>query len=322
VLATVREQHALEVESFADGRVQLRRLRVREDSELTQGSLAELELPGGLLVAAIARRERFFVPVGDDVLEVGDQVYLIGKAPDLDQFEVLSGARKLGRRSVVIMGGGSIGVRIASRLENVAGISVRLFERDPEQARLIAQRFGKNVMVLVGDVTDLDLLDEEHIGTDTNIFVAATGRDEDNMMACQLASSLGVERTVALINKPSYRKLYSLLGIDNAISPRILCANRILRFVRAGSVRSIAVVAEGRGEVLEIEAHFRGGKRERRVKDLGLPKGVVIGAVVQGEDVTIARGDTVIEDGDRLILFALPAVVDEIGRVFRPADED
>ena len=321
ILATVREQHALEVESFADGRVQLRRLRIRETSELTAETLSALELPGGLLVAAIARKNEFFVPTGEDQLAVDDQVYLIGRGADLDQFEVLSGARKLGRRSVVIMGGGHIGLRIAERLEEVPGISVRLFERDAARAREIAQRFTKSVMVLVGDATDLDLLGEERIGDQTNIFVAATSRDEDNMMACQLASSLGVERTVALVNKPSYRKIYSLLGIDNAISPRILCANRILRFVRAGSVSSIAVVAEGRGEVIEIEARFYGGKTESRVKNLGLPRGVVIGAVVCGEEVEIARGETLVKEGDRLILFALPAVVEELRKVFRSQDD-
>lgn len=320
IVATVREQHALEVESFADGRVQLRRLRVREESELTERPLSGLALPGGMLVAAIGRKERFFVPAGEDQLAVDDQVYLIGRGPDLDEFELLSGARKLGRRNVVIMGGGHIGVRIAERLDRVQGISVRLLERDADRAQAIAQRFGKRVMVLVGDATDLDLLAEERIGEDTNIFIAATSRDEDNMMACQLASSLGVERTVALVNKPSYRKIYSLLGIDNAISPRILCANRILRFVRAGSVSSIAVVAEGRGEVIELEARFQDGRDEQRVKSLGLPRGVVIGAVVHGEEVTIPRGDTVVHAGDRLILFALPSVIDDLHKVFGPAD--
>ena len=96
---------ALEVESFADGRVQLRRLRIREPGELTGDTLAGLKLPHGLLVVAVARKDQFFVPGGDDRLEVDDQVYLIGRGPDLDQFELLAGAPKLGRRNVVLMGG-------------------------------------------------------------------------------------------------------------------------------------------------------------------------------------------------------------------------
>src|SRR5688572_18491178 len=123
ILGTVRQHRALEVESFADGRVQLRRLRIREPGELTADTLADLKLPHGLLVVAVARKDQFFVPGGDDRLAVDDQVYLIGRGPDLDQFELLAGAPKLGRRSVVIMGGGGVGEQIARRLDRTSGIS-------------------------------------------------------------------------------------------------------------------------------------------------------------------------------------------------------
>jgi len=315
IAATVREQHALEVESFADGRVQLRRLRLRQESEVTSETLARLRLPGGLLIAAVSRGEQFFVPSGDDQLRADDQVYVIGRLPDLDEFEVMSGARKLGRRSVVIMGGGGVGREISRKLDGVPGVSIRVLEKDAATAKQIAAEFSSEVMVLVGDGSDLDLLLEERIG-EANVFIATTSDDENNMVACQLARSLGVERTVAVINKASYSKIYDLLGVDQAISPRILCANRILRFVRSSSVAAIAVIADGRGEVLELEASFKGGKSSRRVKNLGLPRGTVIGALVRGEEVQIPRGDTVVEEGDHLILFTLPENLDEIEGLF------
>lgn len=315
VLATVREQHALEVESFADGRVQLRRLRIRARSQLTSDTLANLELPSGMLVAAISRGEQFFVAHGSDRLEIGDQVYLIGRTTDLDQFEVLSGAQRLGRRSVVIMGGGRIGQSLATRLAEIPGIAVRILERDPAQARRIAGQFSGKVMVLVGDATDVDLLTEERID-EVNTFIATTGDDEENIIACHLASTLGAERTVALLDKASYRKIFDSLHIDKAIAPRLLVAKRILRFVRTTSIASIAVVAEGRAEVLELVARFERGKSERRVRSLGLPRGAVIAAVVQGEEVIIPHGDTLVRAGDRVILFALPDSVDEIEGVF------
>ncbi|MEZ5979382.1 MAG: Trk system potassium transporter TrkA [Planctomycetota bacterium] len=305
ILGTVREHHALEVESFASGRVQLRRLRIRKAGELTSDVLAKLELPGGLLVAAISRRDQFFVASGSDRLEVDDQVYVIGKAGDLDQFEALSGAPRLGRRSVMIMGGGRIGVRLAEALGAMPGVSVRILERDPERAKLIAGRFGSSVMVLVGDATDIELLNEERI-SEVNTFIATSADDEDNIIACHLASTLGVGRTVAILDKAAYRKVFDSLHIDKAISPRLLCAKRILRFVRAASIASIAVIAEGRAEVLEIEARSFGGKNERKVKNLGMPSGIIIGAVVHGEEVVVPRGDTIVRSGDRLILFTLP----------------
>jgi trk system potassium uptake protein len=325
IVGTVRQHRALEVESFAGGRVQLRRLRIREEGELTSDSLAGLNLPKGLLIVAVSRKEpvsnkeHFFVPSGNDRLAVDDQVYLIGRGPDLDQFELLAGAPKIGRRSVVIMGGGGVGVQIARKLDAMRGISVRLIERSAARAKAIVSNFSSAVMVLVGDSTDLDLLTEERIG-EANVFIATTADDERNMVACQLARSLGVERTVAMVNKSSYRQIYDLLGVDRAVSPRVLCANHILRFVRSRSVSSIAVIADGRAEVLEIEAHHRDGKTERKVKNLGLPRGTVLGAVVRENDVVIPSGDTVVRNGDHVIVFTLPENLGSIEEVFGNPD--
>ena len=319
IVGTVRQHRALEVESFADGRVQLRRLRIREEGELTSDSLAGLKLPKGLLIVAVARKEQFFVPSGADRLAVDDQVYLIGRGPDLDQFELLAGAPKIGRRSVVIMGGGGVGVQIARKLDEMPGISVRLIERSAARAKEVASEFSSSVMVLVGDSTDLDLLMEERIG-EANVFIATTTDDERNMVACQLARSLGVERTVAMVNKSSYRQIYDLLGVDRAISPRVLCANNILRFVRSKSVSSIAVIADGRAEVLELEVHHRDGKTERKLKNLGLPRGTVMGAIVRAGEVVIPNGDTIVKNGDHVILFTLPDNLADIEDVFRNPD--
>jgi len=219
---------------------------------------------------------------------------------------------------VIIMGGGGVGVQIARRLDRMPGISVRLMERSAARAKKIASEFSSSVMVLVGDSTDLDLLMEERIG-DANVFIATTKDDERNMVACQLARSLGVERTVAMVNKASYRQIYDLLGVDRAISPRVLCANHILRFVRSRSVSSIAVIADGRAEVLELEAHHKDGKSERKVKNLGLPRGgTMLGAVVRADEVIIPSGETVVKDGDQVILFTLPENISDIEQIFRP----
>ena len=313
ILATVRERHALEVESFADGRVQLRRLRLREESELTAEPIERLRLPAGVLVVAVSRGERFFVPAGEDTLAVGDQIYLIGEARDCDAFERLAGEKSAWRRRVVIMGAGGIGRQVARALSGTPGVSVRVLESDKARARALSAEGLPDVMVLEGDATDLELLLEERIG-EANVFIATTGDDEDNMVACQLARSLGVERTVAMVNKASYRQIYDLLGIDQAISPRILCANSILRFVRSGSPSAIAVLGDGKGEVLELTARL---DEPTRVKNLGLPRGAVIGALVRGDLVKIPTGETMVEPGDQVIVFTLPETLEPVEKLFR-----
>ena len=124
IVATVRENHALEVESFADGRVQVRRLRINAESGILEKPLKDLDLPRGVLVGGVTRGESFHVPTGSDELQSGDQLYLIGTAEDLDTFESLAGAKVLGRRSVVLMGAGGIGRGWGGLKRNPPGVSM------------------------------------------------------------------------------------------------------------------------------------------------------------------------------------------------------
>lgn len=315
ILSTVRERHALEVESFADGKVQLRRLPLRESSELTSAPLGDLRIPPGVLVVALQRDREFLVPSGEDELRVGDQVYVLGQSRDLDAFERVAGETVVWKRSAVIMGAGSIGREIARRLSDSPGIEVFVIEKDRARAQALSSESRGAVTVLVGDATDFTLLQEERIAT-ASVFVATTNDDEINMIACMLAKGHGAERTVALIQKSGYREVYDFLeGVDQAISPRALCAAHILRYVRAGSPRAISVIGQGAAEVLELQTTI---KDAIKVKKMGLPKGAVVGAIVHEESVSIATGDSVVRPGDTLIVFTVVEKLEEVERVLRP----
>ena len=322
IVSTVREHRALEVESFAGGKIQTRRHRLDEGSSLAGRKLKELDLPRGVLVAAVIRGEEFTIPTGEFELAAGDHMWVIGKQHSLDAFEVaVSGALPEHRRSVVIMGAGSVARAVTRRLLQVQGISIRVIEKDVVRARAFAAEFPGDVMVLDGDASDLELLNEERVDK-ANIFVATSGDDEANMVACLLVKSLGTKRTIALVNKSSYTHIYDLLGVDHAISPRLLCANRILRFVRAGSVSAIAVLADGKAEILEVEVHLGGKKTSAKIKSLSLPSGVVVGALVHGDETYVPNGDSVVEDGDHVIIFAKPSSVEKVLGVFRARRND
>lgn len=312
ILSVVRGANALSIDTFVDGRVQLRRIMLREESELTSEPIQNMRLPAGVLIAAIARGKKFFVPNGEDHLLEDDQVYIIGEGSDCDGFERMAGAKTTWNRSVVIMGAGGIGRQIVRSLKGIPGISVRVIERDPARARALAAQASDDVMILEGDATDLSLLEEERI-SGANIFIATTGDDEDNMVACHLAKALGVGRTVAMVNKASYIKIYDLLALDRAISPRLLCAKSILRFVRSGSPSAIAIIDDGKAEVLELTAKFSEG---RKVKSMNFPDKAKIGAVVNGDSVRIPTGDTVIEPGDHVIVLTLPEALEGVEKIF------
>lgn len=314
VLEMVREHHALEVESFANGKVQLRRLPLRVESELTSAPLGEIRMPSGVLVAAISRRSGLEVPSGDAQLLVGDQVYLMGTKKGLDAFEKAAGEKVVYKRNVVIYGVSTIGRSIAKVLATERGLNVIVVEPDEARARALDLECNGKLKVLVGDVMDRNVLQEEGIG-DASVFVSAMENDGRNIVACQLAKAFGVERTVAVIDGAGLSEIFDFLeGVDQIVSPRIASANAILRFVRAGSLDAIAVIAGGRAEVLEFVTVV---SEPTKVKKLGLPKGVVLGAIVHGEDVTVPAGDSVVRSGDTLIVFAKAEAIPEVEKSLR-----
>ncbi|MEO1700109.1 MAG: Trk system potassium transporter TrkA [Planctomycetota bacterium] len=315
ILGTVRERHALQVERFADGKVQLRQLAIRAESGLTAQPLEGVKLPPGVLVVAAIQKRKLVVPSGADQLHVGDRVYVLGSATDLDSFERMAGEDVAWRRTAVIMGAGSIGREIARSLTNAPGIDVVVIEQDRARAQALDTEAGGKLTVVTGDATDFNLLQEERIA-EASVFVATTSDDELNLVACMLAKGHGSERTIALVRKGAYRETFDFIeGVDLAISPRLLCAQSILRFVRSASPAAISVIEDGKAEVLELVTTL---KEPTKVKRLGLPKGVVVGAVVRGEAVSIPSGDTVVKGGDTLIVFTKTEALEETERVLRP----
>ena len=168
------------------------------------------------------------------------------------------------------------------------------------------------MVVLHADATDLNFLQEEHVG-DADAFLGVSLDDERNLMSCQLSRNLGVKRTIALVQKPDYVSLYQQLGIDTAVSPRLLCANRILAFVRSRSISTIASIEEGKAEVLELEVSAGSPIVGKALQDAQFPSGCVVAAITREDgSVVIPRGDTEVRAHDHMVLFALNKVVDAV----------
>jgi trk system potassium uptake protein TrkA len=219
----------------------------------------------------------------------------------------------------VILGGSGIGVAIARGLVHVPDSRSKLLEEDRGRAETLALAL-RHVEVLHGDGTDVQFLREVGVGS-AGAFVAVTGDDARNLLACQLAKSLGARKTIALVHKPDYVLIYDLLGIDVAVSPRLLCANQILRFARGASVASVAAIEEGKAEVLELDVERDAPAAGRALADVGFPRGVVVGAIVRDGEVLVPRGGDRVRPGDTLVVFALAGVVREVEGFFRARRE-
>jgi len=188
---------------------------------------------------------------------------------------------------------------------------VRIIAPQREAAERLAARL-EGVTVLHGEGTDLKLLREEHVG-EADAYLGLSDQDEVNLMSCQLARTLGCERTVALVQKPDYVSLYEQLGVSVAVSPRLLCANAILSTVRGGSVSRIATIEEGKAEVIELEIPAGSKLVGKTLKEARFPRGAVIGAIARdGGEIVIPRGDDVIEPLDDLVVFVLSHVLEDV----------
>ncbi len=310
LVKTVRQRQSIGVDNFAEGRVQLRRFVLEAEGPFTGSLVKDLKIPSGMLITAIDRDHEVLVPGGSDDLRAGDEVFVLGEPKALAAFEKKLGIKQQKTRNVVLFGGSRIAQQVAQALQR-EHVTVRVVVEDRAEAERLSEVL-KGVVVLHADATDLNFLQEEHVG-ETDSFLGISDEDERNLMSCQLAKSLGVRRVVALVQKPDYVSLYQRLGIDVAVSPRLLCANRILAFVRSRSISTVATIEEGKAEVVEVELPAGSGLVGKRLRDACFPRGCVVGAITREDGhVLIPRGDDELRAHDQLVLFVLAAVVDGV----------
>jgi trk system potassium uptake protein TrkA len=328
---------ALQVLEFAGGQVSLVGVRAFEGGMLVGHPLKALpvHIPNvDVRVAAIFRQDQPIVPTGDTTVLAGDEVFILSASHHIRR--VLTELRRMDRpiRSIIITGGGNIGYRLARAIEG--NYRVKLIERDKWRAEWLAGQLSR-ALVLRGDATDEALLEAENID-ETDMFLALTNDDEDNIMAASLAKQMGAGRTLALINRKSYVDLVQGGRIDIAISPAETSIGCLLAYVRQGDVAAVHSLRRGAAEALELVAHGDPGSSRvvgRRVEELSLPEGATIAALVRESgfvvdaghlthttrklrEVIIAHHDTRIEAGDHVIVFCVSKkLVREVERLFQ-----
>jgi trk system potassium uptake protein TrkA len=280
---------------------------VRENAPLANRSLADIGSSAGttwdFLFGAITRSGKTVIPRGDQMLLAGDHVRVLCREDYKKQMLQRLGVPGALARRVMILGGGAIGSRLASRLQ-AEGAEVVLVERDLRRASELAEQLTR-VIVIRGDVTDTELLAEEAIGR-MDAVVAATGEDASNVLACGFAAEEGASFTVAVLHRLALLPLVSRFGIDAALSPRTASANAVLRHIR-GNTSTVATFLESDAEVDEIEVSPGSMADGAVVAELNIPKDVLLGAVTRPDGPSeIVRGRTVLKAGDHIVLFARP----------------
>jgi len=301
----LRTPGAFDTVSLAGGRVQLVGIHCNTGSCSAVGRRLS-ELPAmlqeqSLVMLAVVRDGRAFVPRGDHRIERGDDVYIVAEPSKLGDIMALFGHREEPARRVVIVGGGNVGLNLAKRLaESTPFVSLKMIEHSRERAEFISGELGDGAIVLQGDALDRDVLLEAHVQSAETI-IAVTNDDETNIFASVLAKREGCARAITLVNKGSYEPVLPSFGIDTVVSPSAITISTILRHVRHRSVSALYSLREDFGEVIEATAAKGSRLVSGTLREIGLPDGMLVGAVVRNGDVIMPTGETRVQPGDSII---------------------
>jgi trk system potassium uptake protein TrkA len=307
---------ATDVANFAEGKVQLIGLVVREKAPVCGKTLAQLGeeyRDYHYVTVAVVRNGQTSIPDGDSTIEAGDQIYMLSPNAEVSSIPPMAGYEPFQLNRVMIAGGSAEGQFLAEILEE-HGVECTILDHDRRRCLELAEALPRS-LVLHADATDLELLEMEGVsGIDG--FVAATGHDETNLLASLLAKSVGAHKVVSLIEKFDYLPLVPRVGLDAAVSPRMSAVNAILRYVRRGRVMTVATLKGIEAEAIEFRVGDDSLIANRLIAELSFPAGAVIGTIIRGDAIIIPRGMDQVLAGDEVIVFALPGALPEVEKFF------
>ncbi|MBQ6283756.1 MAG: Trk system potassium transporter TrkA [Bacteroidales bacterium] len=305
---------------FARGKLQVEVFKLEEDSPLLDMKIAEFAAIASkdelqFRVIAISRNGKTIMPKFDTKLLYHDLIFIIATREGMKFLMKFLGKSNVETDKVLILGGSKIAELAAEQLSRKISM-VKILEKDRERAMYLSEKLPDNVIVVVGDGRNSELLVEEGI-KDFDAFLALTGKDEANVLACVSAKKFGIERTIAEVENIEYIHLAEEMGVDSVINKKLITAGRLFKFTLSGKARLVKYMSGTDAEVLEFTVPAGSAITKGQLKDLTFPKDSVIGGVIRGSESLIAVGSTKIEPYDRVVVFALPHAVKEVDKFFK-----
>ena len=314
IVALVDAPGSIDVGDFAGGEILLRSFILDADSRLCDRPLARLKEDFAgvqFLVASVQRDGQQIIPRGEDTLHEGDKVFLLMTLESLPVFrKIVSGTDRVQR--VVIYGADRLGIRVAERLQERT--NVVLIDEDRDKCEDAARRLGKT-LVLSGSPNDSEIRGQGRLAS-ADFFISAGENEEHNLILALLAKKRGAKRNIVVTADPDLVSLLDRLDIDAVINPRLTMAGRLLRFARGGRVQSVQKIGDSTAEIVEMVARHGAKAVGKQLRDLKLPQGALVGAIMREHEAFIPHGGTRVEEGDVVVAFVLPGLRDTIERLF------
>ncbi|MGM9948126.1 Trk system potassium transporter TrkA [Floccifex sp.] len=321
ILKSLSYPSQIKVNSFANGKSELVEFKIVEHSPLIGLPIHKINfiLKTNVLFCAIERKDEIHIPEGSTIIEQGDKITFTGSTKDIEKFLYKNGIQRTRPlREVMIVGGGKITFYLTRLLLDL-GIDVRIIEKNKDRCLNLVEQFPQ-ATIIQGDGTDHEFLMSESL-QEMDSFIALTDNDEENVIVCMFASKNGVSRVLPKINRVSLGFLLEKLGLQNAITPKILCANQIAQYVRAmqnsvgSNVESLMTIMDSRVEILEFRIRDNCKFIGKPLKEVQFKKDILIGYYSRKGIITVAKGDSVILKGDTVVIFSLKKGLRDINDV-------
>jgi trk system potassium uptake protein TrkA len=311
----IKSSHARSSFDFCDNKIQLVENIYREDSKIISKRVVDVKLPESVSIVAIQREGEIIFPDDETIIELGDHIFFIGLANDIHLLnEFVSQNKTDQKKRIVIAGGTDIAVDVASELENF-NIDISIIEKDRKRCEYLANKLTRT-NIIHGDATQSTLLEEIEI-REVDLFVALNSSDEENLISGLLAKDKGSQKTILLAQKKDNMKTFEQLGLDISISPRLLAANQILKFIKRGEIVNVYNILDGEFELLEIVIHKSSKANGRSIESLNIPYGANILLTMKKEDIWYNSDQIILEEGDRLIIWLTPKLKPAIEKIFK-----
>lgn len=306
---------------FMGGKLQLAKIRIGESSPVLDMRLVDfvhefsVEDASQFRVIAITREDKTLIPRYDTKFRFADVLYVMIRKDGLKKLSSYLGVSDVDVDKVMIVGGGKVGTMTAASL--YPDISdMKVIEVDHARCVEVDELLDDDILVVNGDGRNPDFLMEEGV-SGYDAFVAVTGNDEANILACVAAKKLGVLRTIAEVENLEYISLAEEMGIDLVVNKKLSSASRIFKMTLSDKARFVRYMSGTKAEVLEYTASKESRITKAALKDIEFPQGAVVGGVIRGSEAVIAVGNTHIEAYDHVIVFALPGAVGAVDKLFK-----
>ncbi len=322
IAKVLRFPNAINIETFYRGLVDLVELKIDEGNPLCNMPLTDIFNKFGLkiLVCAVQRKNEVIIPRGDFVFKSGDRIHVTASRNILVEFTKKLKIYKHRTKNIMIVGGGKMGYYLANQLCETGGYNIKIIENDLERCEKLCEVLSV-ADIIHGDGTDRAILLEQGI-ENQDAFVALTTIDEENIIASMYASSLGVGKTIAKVNRVSYEVLESI-GMDSAISSKSIATNRIIAYVRAlensgeeSSVQTLYKLVGGRVEALEFKIESDFSEIQIPLCDLRIKNDTLIACIIRNHKVIYPGGNDCIELNDRVVVVTKSNHITSINEIF------